>query len=131
MPVRATGRAESDPVLVGLVRSELEGFPDDIVTRAVTAALISATAAHSSNRQEGSAGKGRGGLPSLVRFVLKALRPTAEDMMRAAYATEARNRTEHVVQQEVLQRRVQAVRGGTKKRTHMSSDDVMTAAFGS
>jgi hypothetical protein len=112
-----TVRADSDPMLDGLIRSELGAYPPDIVERAIDAALRDANAVRLRDIQDGSAGKGRGGMPSLVRHLEKVMRSKADDLMRARDESEAKNRTD--VQQEVLEKRFRGVvrtAGGGKKR---------------
>jgi len=127
---RPTLREDSDPLFADLVRIELDGYPPDIVQRAVADALRSAAAVGVRDNQDGTAGKGRGGMPSLLKYLRKLLRGTADDMLRDRDASEARNRTEQVVQQAILDQRVKAIRsnGG---RTGRGTDAVMKAALGS
>jgi hypothetical protein len=115
MVVRPTERIESDPILIRLVQSELAEFPAAIVGRAVTAALLQAETSQISAQQDGSAGRGRGGLISLQRYVLKMLRSTANDMVREAHASEAKNRAEKVTQETRLAVRVSAAQAGGRR----------------
>jgi hypothetical protein len=111
-----------------LVCTELDGYPPDIVRRAVSDALRAAQAVVLRDYQEGTAGSGRGGLPALLKYLRKLLRGTADDMMRGQDTCEAQNRTEQVVHREMLNRRVEAIRGNTARR---GTDAVMNAVFGS
>jgi hypothetical protein len=119
-------------VLADFVNAELEGFPLEIAARAISAALQDAEAVQLGNIQDGSAGRGRGGISSLVKYVRKALRPTAADMLRADEASAAKNRSERFVQEERHHARLRGFqRSGGSRRAPVSSDDVMEAAFGS
>jgi DNA-binding transcriptional regulator YhcF (GntR family) len=121
---RPTTRSESDPMLSSMVRSELGDLPSEMVARVVTAALDAVIAAQVRDNQEGTVGRGRGGLPSARKYLLKVLRDERSDLLRAHAADEAKNRTERIVHEEVLEKRVQGIRsaGGSKKRNSSWED---------
>jgi hypothetical protein len=121
MVIKSTARSDTDPVLIGHVRSKLSEFPRTIVAQAVTDVLPSAQASLVTDRQNGWAGKASGGLRSLNRYVSKALRPVANDLMREEHASEAKNRAEKVVQEAHLVTRVSAVQAGGRPRARGSS----------
>jgi hypothetical protein len=120
-----THRMDSDQMLDGLIRSELGAYPPDIVERAIDAALRDANAVRLRDIQDGSAGKGRGGMPSLLRHLEKVMRSKADDLMRAHRVSAAKDRTEKIVREGDLEKRIRGVRstGGGKKRGS-SWDDI-------
>jgi hypothetical protein len=128
--VRATARSESDHILIEMVRSELGEYPAPIVARTVTAAQLAAAASQISAQQDGSAGRGRGGIVSLQRYLRPMLRSTASDMMREEHASEAKNRSEKVVQETRHATRLSAVQAakGRRQAPH-SMGDALRAAF--
>ena len=112
-----TNRADSDPVLDGLVRTELGALPPDLRSHAIYAALRDAHTVWVQSNQDGSAGKGRGGLATLNRFLEKVLRSKGDDLMRAYKVSAAKDRTEQIVREGDLEKRMRGVRsaGGGKK----------------
>jgi hypothetical protein len=130
MIVGSTARSESDPILIEMVRSELEEYPATIVARTVTAALLAAAASQISAQQDGSAGRGRGGIVSLQRYVRPMLRSTANDMMREDNASEAKNRSEKAAQEIRHATRLGAVQAAKRRRqAPRSMGDALRAAF--
>jgi hypothetical protein len=120
-----TNRADSDPVLDGLVRTELGTLPPDVRSHVVDAALRDARTVWVQSNQDGSAGKGRGGLAALNRYMEKVLRSKADDLMRARKVSAAKDRTEQIVRQEDLEKRMRGLRSaGSAKKRGSSWDDI-------
>jgi hypothetical protein len=120
-----TNRTDSDPVLDGLVRTELGAMSPDLRSHVIDAALRDAHTVWVQSNQDGSAGRGRGGLATLNRYMEKVLRSKADDFMRARKVSAAKDRTEQIVRQEDLEKRLRGFRraGGGKKRGS-SWDDI-------
>jgi len=122
-----TSRADSDPVLDGLVRTELGALPPDVRSHVIDAALRDGHTVWVQSNQDGSAGKGRGGLATLNRYMEKVLRSKADDLMRARKVSAAKDRTEQIVRQEDLEKRMRRVRSagaGVGKKRGSSWEDI-------
>lgn len=130
--VLPTTREVSDRILIGLVATELRGFRADIVERAVSHGLRSAECAGLAAQQDGSAGRGRGGINSLNNYLRPTLRSTAAKMLREEDATEAENRSEKVVQETRHATRVNAVQSGGRSQParRRSWSDLADEVFG-
>jgi hypothetical protein len=128
---RATERSESDPLLVNLARSELVDLAPEIVGRALSAALRAAMSAQIRNNQDGTAGRGRGGMPSLHKYLLKVIRAERDDLLRARDVSEAKNRAERVVQEALLEKRVKGAGGaGSGNKRGSSWEDLAASVWG-
>lgn len=127
-----TSREDSDPVIQGMIRSELTGVPHDIAMRAIDAALRAATAHSIADRQDGHAGKSGGGMARLVAYLEKSLRPKADALQIAEAATRANVRTEQAVQERVAQKRMSGVETGgqTRPRGRSSWEDLGAEVYG-
>jgi uncharacterized protein YdaU (DUF1376 family) len=109
MVIAPTPREDSDNILRGVLKSELQDSTPEIALAALEASMRAAQAKTIDSRQSGDAGKGQGGINPLLGYIGKAIKGHAARLRIAQASERAQAMTEQAVQTKLAKKRLDGV----------------------